>query len=340
MRMRSLKLTLLILCLGASVALPQFHLLHAEVRQGGVSQDIRSENSKRWTIRPWLQQGALNLAVRNPAEPLKPVRYQPNITSVLGLTVTYGSYSLGYGTSIGLTDDRIRRRGKTEYSNYQFQYTKEGFGVDFFLQDFKGFYVIDKIEPGIIINTITNLDNKVYEQRPDMAESGFGINGFYIFSKESFSYDQVFNQTSLPEKSAGSWVAMGSYSQFKVSNPGPILPANRQSDFSSYASMTGFKLKALSALGGYGYVYVYNKYYLGGFLLAGAGLAEQEFLGVDREASLALALRGYGRFSGGVNTKDIFYGFIVSYDHTGVQNSDLALAPATYLLEIHAGHRF
>lgn len=301
------------------------------------------QSKKRpWLLKPSISRGVTNLVLRSREAITDPVRYQPNTPVSAGLTVGYKNYSIGYGVARGLSDRQIRQRGKTEYTNYQFQYVKNKVGIDLFYQDFKGFYVAENaLSPSFILQTVFNYSDETSEQFPEMRQVGFGGNFYYFFNPQSFQYDAIFNQNKIPEGRGGTWVAMTSANQFTITNNGSLVPDSRSSDFDENSSISSAKIKTLGGLFGYGYQLVWKKnYYVGSMLLLGIGLGNQTLTNASIKSSYTGALRGYLKISAGYNTGRYFLTGLFQYDHTAVLNKDISLEPALYVMELNFGYRF
>lgn len=300
-----------------------------------------SKKKRPWLIRPSISRSVSNLVLRSKDALTDPVRFQPNTPVTIGMSIGYGDYTLGYGVARELSDRQIKQRGKTTFSNLQFQYVSSGIGVEIFYHDFKGFYIADKLSTGFVIQTIFNYSDNESTVYPEMRQIAYGGNLFYFFDSKKFQYNALFGQTKQPKGDGGSWIAMISGNHFRVNNNGTLIPNSRSNDYGDNATISGFEVNTLSALGGYGYQFVWKKdFYLGGMILTGLGVSKQELYDVEDDLNITGAWRGFLKLGGGYNSGTHFLTTNFQYDHTAVLSEDLSVGPATYSMELNFGYRF
>ncbi|MDU1892227.1 MAG: DUF4421 domain-containing protein [Dysgonomonas sp.] len=180
------------------------------------------------------------------------VTYRPNNPFGIGLGITWKNISLSGG--YGFDFMRNKKKGKTRSIDFQYHYYGRKFVMDFFFQDYKGFFTEDEDKDG------------VYTLFPDIRLKQYGIFGQYVFNGRKFSYKAAFSQNEKQLKSAGSFLLGGGiyYNQaFSDSTIVESIP-NKLNNYQ------------IGVSGGYAYTWVFKKnFYLSGSFSVGVNLGTE-----------------------------------------------------------------
>ena len=121
--------------------------------------------------------------------------YMPNNPFDIGIGFSWGGSSFSFSHGFNFLADP--EKGKTRSLDLQYHYYGKKIVLDFFGQDYKGFYLED-----------TNKEN-IIGMYPDMQLTKVGLFGQYVFNGNKFSYRSAFDQTERQLKSAGSLLLGG-----------------------------------------------------------------------------------------------------------------------------------
>jgi hypothetical protein len=159
--------------------------------------------------------------------------YIPNSPIGFGLLVSYKNFTLCGG--MGFNFLRDPKFGKTSVIDWQYHYYGRKFILDFFLQNYKGFY--------------SRGEDREIILHPDIRLAQYGLFGQYIFNNKKFSYQAAFNQSERQLKSAGSFQLGGGFYYDHVSSDTSLI-INERNSLDSYQ---------LGISGGYVYTFVIEK---------------------------------------------------------------------------------
>ena len=161
--------------------------------------------------------------------------YIPNSPLGFGLSVSYKKFGLSVG--MGFKALRNPKFGKTRVIDWQYHYYGRKLILDFFLQNYKGFY--------------SRGDDRTIILHPDITLAQYGLFGQYIFNNKKFSYRAAFNQSERQLRSAGSFQLGGGFYYNYVSSDTSLV-INDKKKLKSYQ---------LALSGGYVYTWVIERDY-------------------------------------------------------------------------------
>lgn len=180
--------------------------------------------------------------------------YMPNAPYAVGLGLSWGKSSIGFGYGFPFMRDKAKGDTKTNMLSFQYRYYGRKFIADLFFQDYKGLYTEDEDK------------EDVYYFFPDIHVTQYGAVWQYIFSGKKLSYRAAFNQTEKQLKSAGSFHLGGGtfYSRLKAESTFDLNEQNRINNIQ------------IGMNGGYGYTWVINKHvYMSGSLSVGVNIGKE-----------------------------------------------------------------
>ncbi|NMM49634.1 DUF4421 family protein [Marinigracilibium pacificum] len=264
------------------------------------------------------------------------IQYRPNGNGLIG----FGGYAfdLAFELTFRLPqkDDgkKAQTYGNTDYRDLQLNIYSNHFGIDFYHQKYKGFYISNADQ----INA--NWKNgDPHPRRSDLSVRNINVSGFWLQNGNKFSYKSSFNQTERQKESAGSFLVGASIGSIIVEADSAIntIPNN---DFSPTVKYSGGKFTTLTFFPGYTHNFVWKELYLNMTLGAGAGLQWQKypFDGKEvRNTQIRGAIRGRAAF--GYNGDKIFTGTSVVFQNANANTRNVNLNVSSWNFKLFMGYR-
>ncbi|MCP4134642.1 MAG: DUF4421 domain-containing protein [bacterium] len=238
----------------------------------------------------------------------KDICYQPNTMSNQGIEIAYMDFSLSYHRILINSGEDENAYGSTEYSDYQLHYYGRKMAADLYYQLYEGFYLDDPGDFGLTAGDAGTI-------RQDLKTSLIGGNFFYFFSN-NFSYSAAFNQAERQKKSSGTALLSISFTILELSSSSTLIPANEQTNYGTGSDFSKAGYITLALSGGYAYTLVLGKiFYLTASAFAGIGATNLNY-----EKTNGGSTRNHpffklnGRFAGGMNHDNIFFGAAFTID--------------------------
>lgn len=176
--------------------------------------------------------------------------YVPNFSPRLGMTLGLKQVEVTYASAMELPEDEIQRRGHTDQNSFIVQTRWRSMAVDFYIQNYRGLYAG---------NPLTELDiqrPRRYTQFPDAAVYNFGINFYYLFSEDKYSFKAAFNQKEVQTKSGGSFFLMPFYNHLDLQTGNRLIVGSDPNTLQSLPKMKSINLKTLGMVYGFGYTWI------------------------------------------------------------------------------------
>ncbi len=189
------------------------------------------------------------------------LKFRPNGPFSIGLGFNYKFIGLGISYGAPVTKQSKDKYGNTQRLDLQFSVISKSFGVDAHLQAYKGYYISN---PGDFINW----NEKYYPQLPDMRVLTLGLNAFYLFNGNKFSYRAAFKGNQIQKKSAGS-IAAGLFGTFdEVRTDNGFVPKGLVDSTDVTLDLKSFQAFTIGVSVGYMYTFVIKQ----GFFISLAGV--------------------------------------------------------------------
>ncbi len=203
------------------------------------------------------------------------IEYRPNTPMGIGIGATYKNISLSGG--YGFNFMRDKEKGKTKSIDFQYHHYARKFVIDFFFQNYKGFYTEDSDEE--------------YTLYPDIKLIQYGTFAQYIFNGNKFSYQAAYNQNEKQLKSAGSFLLGGGIYYNKAASDSTLVFINSR-------RLNNFQF---GVSGGYAYTWVPNKrIFVSGSISVGVNVGTEGIRRVGKE-KFKIYPTAFPRFSMGYN---------------------------------------
>jgi hypothetical protein len=235
------------------------------------------------------------------------IEYRPNNILGLGLGVTIKGVGLNFSTRLPFHDNKIDRYGRTRRYDLQVHRYRGRFLLDGYAQRYKGFH----------LNTANDVysvpGTTIYPYFEDLITLNIGASVMYLFNGDRFSMRGSINQQDRQLRSAGSFMAGASFFARYIFNDEAILPATyKYPDFFEADPMRHIGNYGLVITGGYGYNFIFNKYFFAGAsadIGVGPGYSMVKNTAGGELSSLGLTFAGNVRAAVGYNSDKWFGGF-------------------------------
>lgn len=195
-----------------------------------------------------------HLSLRNGSHDLV---YRPNDNFNIGLGFNYRFIGINLAFNFPFINRDEQTFGETRLFDMQVNVYDRKFGVDAFIQSYRGYYVDNPQDYQDIWNT-----RGIVPIRSDIRLTGFGANAYYVFNHRRFSFRAPFIQNERQKKSAGSWIA-GAHLGFTHVNSDStgLITGQLQHYFDSAAAIRKAGYFNLGLFGGYAHTFIFEKYF-------------------------------------------------------------------------------
>ncbi len=182
------------------------------------------------------------------------LKLRPNSPTSLGVGFNYKSYGLGIAIGIPKSSSSNEKYVKTNRLDLQVNAYGRKFGMDGYLQYYKGYYWANPED-------FTEWTEENYPKIPEMEVFSFGLNAFYIFNSDRFSYKAAFVRNQVQRKSAGS-ITAGIFSQMDIAQTdNGFIPAEVSDSLGVNFDLRSFRTAAIGLTVGYLYTWVISEHF-------------------------------------------------------------------------------
>lgn len=263
--------------------------------------------------------------------------YRPNVQGSYGLELYYRKLGLGLSLGFPTSPREIALFGKTRFWDFQINMYKTKFNFDVNLQWYKGFYQSnpEDFNPNWKISA-------GYPQLPELRTFNVGMNAYYVFNHDKFSYQAAFIQTERQIRSAGSFLLMGSTFHTRIRSDTDLLPSSNPLEKNQGTNFREGYFNLLSVAPGYAYTFVINEnYYVSPSLLWGLSLRQQSYV-IDGERSVGAGIgqKINFRLAAGYYGKQVFAGFNLIWDNNRMGMENVRLSTSAVNIKLFVGYRF
>lgn len=182
------------------------------------------------------------------------ISFSPNANFKLGVYFGWRWIFLGY--SFDVKDIFGGHKNKAKKTEMALNLYSSKFGVDLYWRKTGSDFKIRSYN-GFQLNTPTkNMDFNGFQSKIK------GLNAYWIFNYKRFSYPAAYSQSTNQRKSAGSLMAGFSYSQHNISFDYDKLPTEMRDQLHNALLFKKVKYSDYSLCLGYGYNWVFAKYWV------------------------------------------------------------------------------
>jgi len=236
--------------------------------------------------------------------------YHPNDRTNIGFGFNYRWIGLNLGFNLGFINNDNDTYGETKFWDLQTQFYLRKFVIDFYLQQYSGFYLENT---GEVMENWPN-DGSYYIRR-DISTYIGGVNVQYIFNYRKFSYRAAYLQNERQKRSAGSWTLGGAAYISGSDGDSSFIPTNiKYPDIFNGQDFNRSRSFNLGFNGGYGHSFVIkSKFFFTISLVAGFALGASSIHIIDEEedtqSGLTVDFTGTSRVAFGYNNRRLYIGF-------------------------------
>ncbi len=258
------------------------------------------------------------------------LNYQPESTARvdfgfyyrrIGFNFSGNSFSsLGSGTDID----------NNTYTNMLINYLTPRMGLEFFLNQYKGYTLKSDPENGIRVDI----------NRPDITSRLYGINIYYVAPLGRFNLDESLSLQTKPEQGGLAPVFLVSPHYFEFDSSGSIIPSEHAQYYGSDAGLSGGKFVNLSALVGPGFSVIEGRSQTTLIALAGPILQHQEYY-VYEQTVKRYRIAGRFLFKGRliIDLDNVFFGFHFHFDYMAIWLKKAELFTPSLAIGVFGGFR-
>lgn len=266
----------------------------------------------------------------------EPLRLHPNSSTSLGAGFNYKSYGLALALGLPKSKSSNEKYGETKRFDIQASVYGEKFVFDGFTQIYKGYYNVNPSD-------FLEWENEYFPKLPNMKVLSFGLNTFYIFNSEKFSYKAAFNRNQIQLKSSGSFT-FGFFGHLDAARTDhgfvpQEFPDSVRNDF----DLKSFNTIALGLTVGYLYTWVISKhFFLNIGITPGFGNQRIELETINGKKSItnSPAAQLAARSAIGYESKYFFMGITGMVTWRNFQYKGYELDLSTEQLKFFIGKRF
>jgi len=260
----------------------------------------------------------------------------PNGQTTVGLGFDYRWLGLSTSFSLPFMNKDDEFKGTTERFDVQINYYNNSFGIDAYLNYYKGFY----------LDNADDFMDWPFENFPllqGMETFAFGISSYYFFNNKKFSYKAAFTRTQMQKKSAGSFI-LGAYMNRNVAiAPDGVYPVELPDSLMNNFDIDGFSNTLIGITFGYTYTWVFLKrFFINLSLAPGVGYAQPEVSTSleDMKIEPTVSASITSRLSLGYEGKHLYMGFnLVAINHN-FSYEPIEVSSTTGNLRFFIGKRF
>lgn len=266
----------------------------------------------------------------------KTARFRPNGTFSMGVGFNYKFLSLGFSYGVPKSKTNNEKYGTTQRLDAQFSIFSKAFGLDGFLQAYKGYYLSNPGDFG-------EWDKDKFPQLPDMRVLTLGINAFYLLNNKKFSYRAAFVGNQVQNKSAGSIAVglFGTLDQLKTDNG--FLPPEMEDSTGIKFDLKSFEALTIGISAGYMYTFVLGKgFFISLAAVPGVGYRWYKIkdVGDNIKNVNQIAFHLLGRIAIGYNRGRYFLNFNSIFNVRKYKYDPYELSMSTEQLKLTFGIRF
>lgn len=237
-----------------SVALVFFtYSIHAQHHDS-----LRNQYVKRYPdhsfIYPLIKQRSSSFSVQRRNLDREAITFRPNHSVSMGLGLYVFDVGVELSFNVPMDERSSAQFGTSDVRDLSGLIVGNNWGLDFFTQKYKGFYVagLARIFPN---------DNGV-AVRSDISLRSTGVNGFYIFNKQKFSLRSAYNFAERQFRSGGSWALSGTLNTSSFESDTVVLTSRLRGQVGLEKTYGDLTFTTFSLAPGYTYNFIYKNWFL------------------------------------------------------------------------------
>ena len=260
----------------------------------------------------------------------------PNSPTTLGMGFNFKGLGIALGVGLPVSQSKKERYGTTSRFDFQANVYGSKFGIDGFLQIYKGYY---NTNPEMFIDW----EETFFPQLPDMQILSAGGAAYYIFNSKRFSFKAPFIRTQIQRKSAGSAVGGIYVYHDQATTDSGFVPNEYPDSLKQQFTLRSFKTTAYGVSAGYMYTFVIKRKFfihLAGIPGIGYRHYRGEDLNGDRDTSGELSPQIILRLSMGYENPKFYLGLTASVISRSFAYQQYTVDLTTENVRVYVGKRF
>ena len=187
-----------------------------------------------------------SLEILNPPDK---IIMRPNGNTNLGVGFNYKGIGLGLAFGRPLSASSIEKYGMTNRFDLQASLYARRFGLDGFLQWYKGYYMANPED-------FVDWEKPEYPHVRDLEIYSIGGNGFYLFNRKKFSYKAAYLRNELQKRSAGSFSTGIFFYNDRARSPNGFIPTEMPDSIRTDFDLQEFNALSVGISAGYQHTFV------------------------------------------------------------------------------------
>lgn len=266
----------------------------------------------------------------------KQIQFRPNSRPQVGIG---GSIvNIGFALYVRVPESFGREEstfGKTDYTDFQFNFYRSHFAFTFHYLKYKGFF----------INNAADFDlpplSAPYPLGQDVFLEGGSLIGLYLLDTERLSFRAPYNNADRQMVSAGSFLAMTEISHYVLGSDSLVLPERFLGVFDNPSNLQGGSFSGFSLMPGYTRTFVADEFYLNVTLAAGPDIQYNSYNSTAESGkNWHVAGKVNGRAAIGYDNDKLFASIALAASRRRFGTEQLVVGVDTGNITFTIGHRF
>lgn len=208
-----------------------------------------------------------DFTINDAADKGEPIDYNANVPFAVNVSLNYKSFGLSVSKNFRSSVEQGALI-ETDYTDIQFNYLRNRFGVELYYQNYKGYNLYDGSKFG-------SVEGDIISARPDINTQNIGLNAYYLFKKNK-TLKTLLNHYTRPDKFDFSFLLMGSFNSLGLNSNRNMIPATEVIYYGNNSDYRGGRYNVLSVAPGVSLSIPIRKFYISTVLNAGYGISYSE----------------------------------------------------------------
>ncbi|MGZ6480294.1 MAG: DUF4421 family protein [Bdellovibrionales bacterium] len=265
------------------------------------------------------------------------VAYVPSFGPKLGPRILWKEIGVTMTFALPMPEVEKNRRGVSDQTEVILNSYWRQNAIDLYYLRVRGFYIASPWQEFSVHKP------ERYPQVPDAVATSFGFNWYYVLHPERYSLKAAFDQSEFQKESGGSWLASPFYNHFELSLGTRFVPGIGDDHVTGLPNLASGRFDTLGTSFGYGYTYIYGRFFASALAAVGPGVEYQKIGRSDgsgdvKNVSLAIKINVNGAM--GFNFKNYIGGVKFLLDSLSANVSGTEVASNLVSGQVFFGARF
>lgn len=204
------------------------------------------------------------------APAIQGVAYVPTFAFRLGPRILWKEVGITATFALPIPEAELRRRGSSEMTEVLLNSYWRQNAIDLYYLRIRGFHVTGPWRELSVHKA------ERYPQLPEANVTNTGFNWYYVYNPENYSLKAAFDQTEFQTKSGGSWLISPFYNHFELSLGTRFIGGIGDNSITGIPILASGRFDTVGASVGYGYTYIYDRFFASALIATGPGLEYQQ----------------------------------------------------------------